>query len=42
MKVVWRLEEASVREVCETLRKRRPVAYTTVMTMMSTLEAKGI
>ncbi len=41
MKVVWRLEEASVREVFETLRKRRPVAYTTVMTMMSTLEAKG-
>ena len=41
MKVVWRLEEASVREVYETFRKRRPVAYTTVMTMMSTLEAKG-
>jgi BlaI family penicillinase repressor len=41
MKVIWRLEEASVREVYETLRKRRPVAYTTVMTMMSTLEAKG-
>ena len=41
MKVVWRLKEASVREVYETLRKRRPVAYTTVMTMMSTLEAKG-
>jgi BlaI family penicillinase repressor len=41
MKVVWRLEEASVREVYETLRKRRTVAYTTVMTMMSTLEAKG-
>jgi predicted transcriptional regulator len=41
MKVIWRLEEASVREVYETLRRRRPVAYTTVMTMMSTLEAKG-
>ena len=41
MKVVWRLEEASVREVYETLRKRRTVAYTTVMTMMSTLETKG-
>jgi BlaI family penicillinase repressor len=41
MKVVWRLEEASVREVYETLRKRRTVAYTTVMTMMTTLEAKG-
>jgi BlaI family transcriptional regulator, penicillinase repressor len=41
LKVVWRLEDASVREVYETLRKRRPVAYTTVMTMMSTLETKG-
>jgi BlaI family penicillinase repressor len=41
MKVVWRFGEASVREVYETLRKRRPVAYTTVMTMMGTLEAKG-
>ena len=41
MKIVWRLQEASVREVYETLRKRRPVAYTTVMTMMSTLEGKG-
>jgi BlaI family penicillinase repressor len=41
MKVVWRLEDASVREVYETVRKRRAVAYTTVMTMMSTLEAKG-
>lgn len=41
MKVVWRLGDASVRDVYETLRKRRPVAYTTVMTMMGTLEAKG-
>ena len=41
LKIVWRLEDASVREVYETMRKRRPVAYTTVMTMMSTLEAKG-
>ena len=41
LKVIWRLEEASVREVYEAVRKRRPVAYTTVMTMMNTLEAKG-
>jgi predicted transcriptional regulator len=41
MKIVWRLGEASVRDVYETLRKRRPVAYTTVMTMMATLEGKG-
>ena len=41
MKIVWRLQDASVRDVYETLRKRRSIAYTTVMTMMSTLEAKG-
>ena len=41
MKVVWRLKDVSVRKVYETLRERRPVAYTTVMTMMNTLEGKG-
>ncbi|HEY1305659.1 MAG TPA: BlaI/MecI/CopY family transcriptional regulator [Vicinamibacterales bacterium] len=41
MKVVWRLQDASVRDVYETMRERRPVAYTTVMTMMNTLETKG-
>ena len=41
MKVVWRLKNVSVRDVYETLRERRPVAYTTVMTMMNTLEGKG-
>jgi BlaI family transcriptional regulator, penicillinase repressor len=41
MKVVWRLKNASVREVHEALLARRPVAYTTVMTMMGTLETKG-
>ena len=40
MKVVWRLKDVSVREVYETLRERRPVAYTTVMTMMNTVEGK--
>jgi predicted transcriptional regulator len=41
MKVVWRAKDVSVREVYETLRERRPVAYTTVMTVMNTLEGKG-
>ena len=41
MKVVWQLEKATVRDVYETLRKRRQVAYTTVMTMMKILEDKG-
>ena len=41
MKVVWRLEEATVRDVHGALRAGRPVAYTTVMTMMGILEEKG-
>jgi predicted transcriptional regulator len=41
MKVVWRLERATVRDVYETLRKVRTIAYTTVMTMMKVLEEKG-
>ena len=40
MKVVWRLETATVRDVYEALRKGRPIAYTTVMTMMNVLEDK--
>ena len=41
MKVVWRLDKATVREVYEALREQRNVAYTTVMTMMKILEEKG-
>lgn len=41
MKVVWRLEKATVREVYEALREKRAIAYTTVMTMMRILEDKG-
>ena len=41
MKVVWRLEKATVRDVYEKLRTRRTIAYTTVMTMMKILEEKG-
>lgn len=41
MKVVWRSDQATVREVYDTLRKSRPLAYTTVMTMMRILEQKG-
>src|SRR5215203_1652666 len=40
MKVIWQLEKATVREVYETLREQRPIAYTTVMTMMNILEEK--
>jgi BlaI family penicillinase repressor len=41
MKVVWRHDRATVRDVYEALREKRPVAYTTVMTMMRILEEKG-
>ena len=40
MKIVWRLENATVRDVYETLRAQRKIAYTTVMTMMKILEKK--
>jgi BlaI family transcriptional regulator, penicillinase repressor len=41
MKVVWRSGTVTVRDVYETLRATRHVAYTTVMTMMNILETKG-
>jgi BlaI family transcriptional regulator, penicillinase repressor len=41
MKVVWRLGDATVRDVYEALREQRPIAYTTVMTTMKTMEARG-
>ncbi|HTQ53049.1 MAG TPA: BlaI/MecI/CopY family transcriptional regulator [Bryobacteraceae bacterium] len=41
MKVVWERDTATVRDVYETLRQHRKVAYTTVMTMMKILENKG-
>jgi len=41
MKIVWRLEKATVRAVYEELLERRKIAYTTVMTVMRTLEQKG-
>jgi len=41
MKIVWRREQATVREVYEELLELRKIAYTTVMTVMRTLEQKG-
>lgn len=41
MKVVWRTNKATVREVYEAMREERQIAYTTVMTMMAILEKKG-
>jgi predicted transcriptional regulator len=41
MKVIWELPTATVRDVYETLLRRRRIAYTTVMTMMNIMEEKG-
>ncbi|MBN1566339.1 MAG: BlaI/MecI/CopY family transcriptional regulator [Acidobacteria bacterium] len=41
MKVVWQLGEATVRDVYEALRMQRAIAYTTVMTTMKNMEARG-
>lgn len=41
MKIVWRLERATVRDVYEALLAKRKIAYTSVMTTMKTLEEKG-
>ena len=41
MKIVWDRGHATVRDVYQDVLERRPVAYTTVMTMMNILEGKG-
>jgi predicted transcriptional regulator len=40
MKILWQRGRSTVREVYEELRKERPLAYTTVLTMMGILEHK--
>lgn len=40
--IVWEHERTTVREVYETLRERRQIAYTTVMTVMNNLVKKGL
>ncbi|WP_149196304.1 BlaI/MecI/CopY family transcriptional regulator [Luteimonas suaedae] len=42
LEVLWARKEASVREVAEELSKKKPVAYTTVLTMFKVLERKGL
>jgi len=40
--IVWEKERATVRDVYETLREQRPIAYTTVMTVMNNLVKKSL
>jgi predicted transcriptional regulator len=42
MEVAWDEGEVTVRDVHESLRRSRPVAYTTVMTTMGRLADKGL
>ncbi len=42
MGVVWEKGQATVQDVKEALEPRRPLAYTTVMTVMSRLAKKGL
>ena len=41
MDVLWRLEEASVREVWDALTDKKRPAYTTIQTIVQRLEQKG-
>jgi predicted transcriptional regulator len=40
--IVWERKQATVRDVYETLRLRRRIAYTTVMTVTANLVKKGL
>lgn len=42
MTIVWEREEVSVQDVKDALEPKRPLAYTTVMTVMSRLADKGL
>lgn len=42
METVWRLRDATVRDVHDELSQSRDLAYTTVMTTMSRLASKGL
>jgi predicted transcriptional regulator len=42
MEIFWKRESATVREVVEQLNKKRALAYTTVLTLVSRLFARGL
>ena len=42
MQLVWEKGKATVRDVYEAMRSTRPIAYTTVMTVLSKLAEKGV
>lgn len=42
LKVLWRREEATVREIYEQLSQHGALAYTTVLSLLQTMEQKGL
>ncbi len=42
MEIYWRRESATVREVADELNKKRSLAYTTVLTLVSRLWSRGL
>jgi len=42
LRVLWQRGEASVAEICEALRPERALAQTTVATVLSRLEKRGV
>ena len=42
MEIFWRRESATVREVADELNKKRSLAYTTVLTLVSRLWSRGL
>ena len=42
MEFMWQTGEATVQQVVKTIERRRPIAYTTVMTVMGHLVDKGL
>lgn len=42
LRILWEAGEASAREVTETMRQQRPVAQTTVATLLTRLRDKGL
>jgi len=42
MELMWHADEATVHDAVETINRRRPIAYTSVMTVMGHLVDKGL
>ena len=42
MQIIWKEKNVSVRFIFDKIKIKRPIAYTTVMTIMSRLHTKGI